>query len=190
MSLKGSITKSNYIDYDKALNKGIQLINSVDAEFGFYIITSINVGLRIGDILKLKHQDFKNGYVLLREQKTNKAKKVPFNATILKYYELLLKRIPKHRKSDFVFISQKESVYSRQQINRKLKQVFKFKDKNISSHSLRKCFGRRVYEVNNESEKALIMLNEIYNHSSLAQTRAYLDITQEEINDVYMSLDL
>ena len=189
MSLKGSITKSNYIDYDKALNKGIQLMSTAENRFGFYIITSINVGLRIGDILTLKHQDFKNGYVLLREQKTNKAKKVPFNATILKYYNSLPKEAIK-QKNEYVFISQKGSVYSRQQINRKLKQVFKFKDKNISSHSLRKCFGRRVYEVNNESEKALIMLNEIYNHSSLAQTRAYLDITQEEINDVYMSLDL
>jgi hypothetical protein len=28
------------------------------------------------------------------------------------------------------------------------------------------------------------MLNEIYNHSSIAQTRKYLDITQDEINSV------
>jgi site-specific recombinase XerD len=92
-------------------------------------------------------------------------------------------------KEQDMFLHLKKGVcYSRQQVNRLLKQIFKSKDKNISSHSLRKSFGRRVYEKNNESEKALLMLNEIYNHSSIAQTRAYLDITQEEINSVYESI--
>ena len=187
MSLKGSITKSNYIDYDKALNKGVYLLNSGEHNFGFYIITSINVGLRVGDILKLKHSDFKNGYVELREEKTNKPKKVVFNDTVLKHYNRLLERLKKVT-NEYVFISQKGSIYSRQQINRKLKQYLKSADKNISSHSLRKSFGRRVYENNNESEKALLLLNQIYNHSSIAQTRTYLYITQEEIENVYLTL--
>jgi hypothetical protein len=69
-----------------------------------------------------------------------------------------------------------------------LKQAFKSKDKIISSHSLRKTFGRRVYEINGESEKALIQLSQIYNHSSIGITRNYLDITQEEIEDIYLSI--
>ena len=54
----------------------------------------------------------------------------------------------------------------------------------ISSHSLRKTFGRRVYETFGETEKALVMLSKIYNHSSVGITRTYLDITQEEIEDL------
>ena len=187
MSTKGSITTSNYIDYDKALNKGVKLLNSAECNFGFYIITAINVGLRIGDILRLKHSDFEKGYVQFREEKTKKAKRVPFNDVILTHYAIL-KTQWRWSGNDLVFISQKGSVFSRQQINRKLKQHLKSADKNISSHSLRKSFGRRVYENNNESDKALVVLNQIYNHSSMAQTRMYLDITQEEIEDVYMNM--
>jgi len=184
MSKQGSITTSNYIDYDKALNKGLSLMeNNRDEIIGFYIITSINVGLRIGDILELTYEDFRNGHKTFREQKTGKAKTVVFNEAILKAFN-------KHLclGGGYVFTSQKGTIYSRQQINRLLKEIFKSKDKNISSHSLRKTFGRRVYEKNNESEKALLMLNEIYNHSSIAQTRKYLDITQDEINSVYESI--
>lgn len=198
MSKKGSITTANYIDYDKALNKGLSLMekkrdityinySKMDREeiIGFYIITSINVGLRIGDILNLTFEDFRKGYKTFREQKTEKAKTVKFNETILKAF---YKIGGSSKRTGYVFTSQKGSVFSRQQINRLLKEIFKSKDKNISSHSLRKTFGRRVYEKNNESDKALLMLNEIYNHSSIAQTRKYLDITQEEINSVYESI--
>ena len=198
MSIKGSITTSNYIDYDKALNKGLSLMEKKRDEYyinyskmnreeiiGFYIITSINLGLRIGDILTLKFEDFRKGYKTFREQKTEKAKTVKFNETILKAFD---KVYGSSMRTGYVFTSQKGSVLSRQQVNRLLKQIFKSKDKNISSHSLRKSFGRRVYEKNNESDKALLMLNEIYNHSSIAQTRKYLDITQEEINSVYESI--
>lgn len=62
------------------------------------------------------------------------------------------------------------------------------KKHNISSHSLRKSFGRRVYENNNESEKSLIYLSELFNHTSLSVTRKYLGIRQEELNDIYMNL--
>ena len=198
MSIKGSITTSNYIDYDKALNKGLSLMEQKTDCFyfnyskmyreeiiGFYIITSINVGLRVGDILTLKFEDFRKGYKTFREQKTEKAKTVKFNETILKAFD---KFYGSSKRTGYVFTSQKGGVLSRQQVNRLLKQIFKSKDKNISSHSLRKSFGRRVYEKNNESDKALLMLNEIYNHSSIAQTRKYLDITQEEINSVYESI--
>jgi len=200
MSVEGSITKSNFIDYDKALNVGLKLMKrrllneygvkhrnekprtlfGKDANFGFYIIVAINTGLRIGDILKLTREDFKRGFKEFREQKTNKAKKVKFNDIVLKQFKDI-----NNFSDDYVFTSQKGSVFSRQQINRKLKQVFNSVDKNISSHSLRKSFGRRVYENNNETEKSLITLSHIFNHSSISQTRDYLDITQEEIEDVY-----
>jgi integrase len=183
MSLKGSITTANYIDFDKALNLGIKMIKErKDKNFGFYIIVAINSGLRIGDILELKRSDFVNGQKTFREQKTNKAKTLIFNESILKHFDLL------DCKTAEVFTSNKGSVFSRQQINRKIKQYFKAKGKNFSSHSLRKSFGRRVYENNNQSEHALIKLSEAFNHSSIKITRAYLDITQEELNDIYINL--
>ena len=89
-----------------------------------------------------------------------------------------------------VFISRKNTVFSRQQINRKLKEVFSKEAKtlNVSSHSMRKSFGRQVYKNNHESEKALMYLSELFNHTSPSVTRKYLGIRQEELNNIYMSL--
>ena len=184
MSAKHSITKSDYIEYDVALNKGKKLMSDKKTQIiGFYIIVAINTGLRVSDLLSLEHDDLLNGYKEFREQKTNKPKKILFNDAIIDAYNLL-----SNQRSGFVFLSQKGHVFVTQSINRRLKSIFPQKNKNISSHSLRKSYGRRVWTNNNESESSLIKLSEIFNHSSIKITRTYLGITQDEIEDVYMNL--
>ena len=69
-----------------------------------------------------------------------------------------------------------------------MKHVFSTTNKKVTYQSFRKSFDRRVCEKNNESEKSLVLLSQIFNHSSTAQKRAYLDITQEEIENIYMNL--
>ena len=181
-STKGRITKSNYIDFDKAYNAALRMKGTKNENFGFYIVVAIHTGLRIGDILKMKRKNFEDGVYQLREQKTGKAKTLPFNAKVLEYFNEL------RNKSEIVFRSNKGMTYSNQQINKKIKQTFKAKNKNYSSHSLRKSFGRKVYEVNNQSEDALISLSEIYNHTSIRVTRTYLDITQEKLDSIYLGI--
>ena len=181
-SRKGTITTSNHIDYDKALNKALSMLGTKNENFGFYIIVAINTGLRIGDILNIKKRHFEKDAYTFREQKTSKAKTVPFNKHIKDYFMQL------KNTSETPFKSNKGTTYTRQQINRKIKQAFKTKDKNYSSHSLRKSFGRKVYEDNDQSENALVILSKIYNHANLRVTRDYLDITQEILDDVYMSM--
>ena len=183
MSLKGSITTANYINYDEAFNKAKELMQVKSSRnFGFYIIVAINTGLRIGDILKITKNDFESGYKDFREGKTKKTKRLDFNKKITDAFAEITCIGQK------VFTSTHNSTFSSQQINRKLKQVFKYKRKNISSHSLRKSFGRRVYESNGECESTLVKLSQMFNHSSVAVTRDYLDITQEEIKDIYLNL--
>ena len=70
----------------------------------------------------------------------------------------------------------------------KLKEMFETKNIAISSHSLRKTFGRQVWNNNGESDKALLYLSELFNHSSPAITKRYLGIRQEELDDIYMNL--
>ena len=93
---------------------------------------------------------------------------------------------------DNVFIPeyQKNSVFTSQSLNRILKKIFKqlSKKEQISTHSLRKGFGRRVYDMNGQSEHALIKLSEVFGHSSIQLTRIYLGLKQEELNEVYMNL--
>jgi len=182
VSTKGRITKSNYIDFDKAYNTALRMKGTKNENFGFYIVVAICTGLRIGDILKLKRKNFEDGVYQLREQKTGKPKFLPFNEKVLQYFNEL------RNKSEIVFRSNKNTTYSNQQINTKIKQTFQAKNKNYSSHSLRKSFGRRVYEMNNRSEDALMNLSEIYNHTSMRVTRTYLDITQEKLDSIYLGL--
>ncbi|MGE6983695.1 tyrosine-type recombinase/integrase [Kluyvera intermedia] len=59
-------------------------------------------------------------------------------------------------------------------------------EKNISSHSARKCRGRALWEAGTPIETISKMLN----HSSPAVTMTYLDITQDEVNQTYYELNI
>ena len=181
------LTKSDYINFDKCLNTGRRLINSdKQSVIGLYIIVSIHTGLRISDVLRLKWSDLMKEDLVIKEKKTKKLRTIKINSTV----HSVVSKFKLNDEDDFIFKSQKGSVFSIQQINRVLKEIFRTESKhlNISSHSLRKSFGRRVYENNNESEKSLVYLSELFNHTSLSITRKYLGIRQEELNDIYMSL--
>jgi integrase len=193
---KGIKKTSDYIDYDKALLKGRELLwNEKHVVIGFYIIFSINTGLRVGDVLQLKHSELANlkqgDYLIIREQKTGKARKIQINDKVADAYKYLSDKLRSkglYRFDDFIFKSQKNSVFATVSLNRILKNEFAGYAQNLSTHSLRKSFGRRVYDSNNKSEHALILLSDMFCHASIAMTRRYLGLRQEEIDGVYMAL--
>jgi integrase len=177
------MTGSTYINFDTALGKGMRLIKTGEnPTFGLLIVAGINLGLRIGDLLDLSFSQLRADTITITEGKTGKQRKLKVNENIhtaIKYF--------KEEKGEFhAFRSRKSSVYSIQQVNRLIKQYFKGSD--ITSHSLRKTFGRRVWDNNQQSEKALMYLSELFNHTSVSVTRKYLGIRQEELNDIYMNL--
>jgi integrase len=187
MSIKNSVTTSDYMNFDSTLNKAMKIIKTdKNYKIGFLVVFGINSGLRISDILKLKHEDLKNDSISLTESKTNKKRVIKINDNIKTAYSILLER--NSNSLGFVFTSNQDSIYSRQYVNRKLKEIFGSKNLAISSHSLRKTFGRQVWSNNNETDKALLYLSELFNHSSTAITKRYLGIRQEELDDIYMSL--
>lgn len=183
MSIKGTTTTSDYIPFEKAMSVGEKLMKDEKSKtLGLYIIVSINTGLRISDVIKLRGDSFKSDTLKLTEKKTNKRKEIKINENIksaLKNYGDI--------NDGYLFLSQKNTPYTTQSINRLLKASFKKEAKtlSISSHSMRKSFGRRVYESCGESEKALNYLSELFNHTSLSVTRKYLGIRQEELNNIY-----
>lgn len=76
-----------------------------------------------------------------------------------------------------------------QRINVILKEIktkYDLSINNFSCHSLRKTFGRQVYNMNGENaELALIKLMELFNHSSVAITKRYLGLRTEELLQTY-----
>jgi integrase len=184
---------SDYLDYDKALNKGLSLLSDKKkCVIGFYIIFSVNTGLRISDILNIKHKDLADEKIIIIEKKTQKQRVITLNDVVKKSYIKLLAMLndanERFNLDDYIFTSQKGSVYKTQSINDILKTIFNTKKLQISSHSLRKSFARRVYQNQNESENSLVLLSDIFGHSSIAITRRYLGIRQETISNVYLSL--
>lgn len=186
MSKLGSVTTTDYIDFSKATLTANKLLKDEKTKLlGLYINISINTGLRISDVLNLTWEQVKEDLVMVTEKKTSKKRTFKINQAVREALNTF-----NSTNKGFIFVSQKKMVYSRQTINRLLKSVFSKEAKkfNISSHSLRKSFGKRVYENNNESEKALTYLSELFNHTSAATTRKYLGIRQEELNNIYDNL--
>jgi integrase len=63
---------------------------------------------------------------------------------------------------------------------------YNLKIKNFSSHSLRKCFGREIFNRSGENaELAIVKLSQLFNHSSTSITRRYLGISQKELLETY-----
>ena len=70
-------------EFDTTLNKSIKLLKSDNKKIkiAFLIIIGINCGLRISDLLKLKHLDFSGDTIQLIEQKTKKGEKLKLMKT-------------------------------------------------------------------------------------------------------------
>lgn len=170
---------SDYIEFEKALHVANRLLKSTkqtDRVKGLYIIFQINLGLRIGDILNLTWKDVNQDRLKIKEQKTGKKTDSKINHYIKDAIELYGVGNP----NDNIFVSQKGTVYSRQAINRFLNNQW-----SISSHGLRKSFGRYIYDANGRNEDVLIKLSEIFNHSNIKVTKRYLGIRQAEIDDIF-----
>lgn len=75
MSVKGTTTTSDYLDFEKMMFKSKNMLgNEKTRIYGAYIIIAINTGLRSGDILKLTFDDLLNDKLTITEGKTKKQK--------------------------------------------------------------------------------------------------------------------
>jgi integrase len=195
-SQKGERFTADYIEYEKAMLKGNELLwSEKQMIIGFYIIFSINSGLRVSDVLSRKHSELLNirsgDYLNVTEKKTKKFREIQINSKIVEAYQYLVKRLKgsdSFNPDDYIFKSAKGTVYAIPSLNTILKEVFKGYAEHVSTHSLRKSFGRHVYEINGRSEDCLIKLSELFQHSSMAITRLYLGIRKEELGNIYMNL--
>jgi integrase len=195
MSLQGSKTTSSYIEWNAIQSLIQRLERDGDGKFALLIAVGAFTGLRIGDILTLKWNNLL-GQDNLRvvEQKTRKERKITINPQLLEIVTRIYKSQHGINRDSLIFLNRwGKRAISRQFVNHKLKEIAaKYKitkdPTSIKSHSLRKSFGRRVFENNDNSELALILLSDILNHSSIKTTKLYLGIREKEIQDVYANL--
>jgi len=194
MSLKGTRTTTSFIPWDTF----IVLLNRLEKEgnYRFVMIMALGVftGLRISDIKQLKwYQILNKSKLKITEKKTKKYREIPINKTLAEIANRIYNKINISNPNSLIVENKYGNPLSTQYINIQLKLIFtknKIPLENVSTHMLRKTMGRRIWEYNDHSEKSLILLSQIFNHSSLAITKRYLGITETEINNVYELLTL
>ena len=190
MSLKYSTTTADYLMWSDAMNLIRKLAKDGNYKMSLLVAVGCFTGLRISDILALRwNQILGVDEFTVIEKKTGKQRTLRLNPQLQKHIQECYEQIKPIGVKAPILVSQKGTIYTIQAINRILKDIkkrYKLKIKNFSCHSLRKTFGRQVYNMNSEnSELALVKLMELFNHSSVAITKRYLGLRQEEILEIY-----
>lgn len=190
MSLKYSTTTADYLVWSDAMNLIRKLAKDENYKMSLLIALGCFTGLRISDILALRwEQILSTEEFTIIEKKTGKKRVLRLNSQLQQHIQECYEHIKPISVKSPILVSQKGTVFTIQRINvilKDIKRKYRLKVKNFSCHSLRKTFGRQVYNMNSEnSELALVKLMELFNHSSLAITKRYLGLRQEEILETY-----
>lgn len=195
MSAKNSKTVCSGIEWNTMLGLLVQLKR--DKKILPYLLIGIGsyMGLRAKDLLNLRWKDILyHDEVLIIESKTKKTRKIDINESlkeILKSSSKNLSLCSTLKIDNYIFSNRKGQRISIQYANRLIKKTFNtygIKSQNASTHSLRKTFGKRVWEMDGQSERSLIYLSQIFNHSNVSITRRYIGIVQDDIRNIYLSL--
>lgn len=190
MSLKYSTTTADYLVWSDAMNLIRKLAKDENFKMSLLIALGCFTGLRISDILALRwEQILSTEEFTIIEKKTGKKRVLRLNSQLQQHIQECYEHIKPISVKSPILVSQKGTVFTIQRINvilKEIKRKYRLKVKNFSCHSLRKTFGRQVYNMNSENaELALVKLMELFNHSSIAITKRYLGLRQEEILETY-----
>ena len=157
-------------------------------------VLGINSALRVSDLLRLRVSDvldeshnLKNA-VILKEQKTGKTKSFPINDSVRNALKRYFKTQPPRSIDAPLFPSRSGGgALTRKQAWAILQQAGKSIGlDNIGTHSLRKTFGYHVYRKTND----LAIVQQLLGHSNSSDTLRYIGITQEQLFDAYLDLNL
>lgn len=193
MAKKNQLTKSDYLpmeDYKKLLyllHKDRQYLWELYARLAFC------TALRVSDILPLTWSDILHkGSLTKSEKKTGKVRKIPFNLNIQTRIEELYMLLKRPNPNELIFKSKFTGTsISPQYLNRIMKEwkiKYKLNIENFSTHTFRKTFERYVYDTSENKSEALLLLNRIFNHSSVEITKVYICIRKDEINSIFDSI--
>lgn len=159
------------------------------------ILVGCHFGLRISDLLHLQWKDVhQQDSFIVKEGKTGKSRTINIHTRVheaLNHCLSHFQKKPEWTIESPLFANRWGNPITVSFVNKRLKWIFsryRIKTQNTSSHTLRKTFGRRVWEMHGETDKALVFLSEIFGHSNTAITRRYLGITQETIANAYLNL--
>lgn len=165
-------------------------------------LIGVNLGIRASDLCGLRYSFFLNNdgtfkeFYKLQPKKTRKTGKfvtLYFNQTIKKAIADYIEKYPVENIDEYIFKSRKgDGSVTEKSLWKIIVDVANDAglESNYGSHSLRKTFGYWVWHNAEDKNKALVTLQVIFNHSSTATTAKYIGLTNDEVSDIFNSLDL
>ncbi len=196
MSLQGQRTTTTSMNWDDFKSLISKLERDGEYKFCLLIATGVFTGLRISDLLQLRFNQFENFEILtIQEQKTKKIRRIKINTDLKEIVGRVKDKMGVTDTEQYLFVNKfGTKPIDQSYVNVKLKEILKHYnvevEGNASSHLFRKTLGNRVLRLNNYSGEAVILLMELYGHSSPAITKKYLGLREKQIMDVYDSLRL
>ena len=169
-----------------------------DGEYKFCLLVAIGVftGLRISDLLQIKFNQFiETEFLNIIEKKTKKDRKIKINSDLKEMVERIKLKMNVTNDEQYIFVNKYGTKpIDKSYVNVKLKELFNKYDihleGNVSSHLFRKTLGNRALKLNNYSNESMVLLMELFNHSSPSTTKRYLGVRDSEIQSIYDSLKL
>ena len=196
MSLQGQKTTTTSMEWDQFKSLISKLERDGEYKFCLLIIIGVFTGLRISDLLQLKFNQFTGSEFLnINEKKTKKERRIKINSDLKDILERIKLKMDIRDDDQFIFVNKYGTKpIDKSYVNVKLKELLHKYDihleGNVSSHMFRKTLGNRALKLNNYSNESIILLMELFNHSSPVTTKRYLGVRNSEIESIYDSLKL
>ncbi|QDR80607.1 tyrosine-type recombinase/integrase [Sporomusa termitida] len=167
---------------------------------GLWFWLGVNSALRISDLLALQVGDVRKPdgsivtRIVLKEQKTGKTKEFPISDKIRAEIQNVIRFYGLNDAAEPLFPSNKTGekgslkAIGRSYANQLITEAARMCNipGNFGSHSMRKSFAYFAWEQGTD----VLLLMDLLNHSSPRDLRRYIGITQDQLNAVYLSVDL
>jgi integrase len=189
MIIKKHSNPADFLEWDELQRLIGELINSGKTKIALMVALPSYLGLRFSDYYGIKWGEIESKIIHLKEKKTGKIRTITISEDLRDIINTC--KPDNAKKSDFLFKGNSGKPVTIQYFNSELKRLkskCKINIDNFSTHTFRKSYGREVWKKDGYSEKRLILLSKIFNHSSTEITKIYLGITADEIAAVYESL--
>lgn len=165
-------------------------------------VIGINIGIRASDLRLLQFKfffeengEFKDSYSItpIKTRKYKKPVRLYFNKAVRNMLSSYIQEYPYKSLDDYLFASREGDepieVCTLWRIIKSTASTAGIKQ-NIGSHSLRKTFGFWCWHNAEDKNKALVILQQAFNHSDTRTTAKYIGILNEEIEDLFNSIEL
>lgn len=157
-------------------------------------MVGISSALRISDILNLKVKDVWTGkkpveYIDLNEKKTGKYKRFPVTSNLSKAIKEYMAEY-NGKPDDYLFVSRvgQNKPITRQYANLMLNNACDMVGitEPFGTHGMRKTWGYWAFKQGISLDYISIALN----HRSIAETKRYLGLLQEDLDNIYLQVNL